>query len=320
MKGILLVNTGSPHTKSRKDVKAFVGDMLSDPYLMTVPDWFRPILVKGIILPLRQFSSTSHYSQIWDNEHNCSPLLYNMLQLAEKLEAYTEMPVEVAMRYGKPDIASAFRKLIEKDACLHEVAVLPMFPQYADSSYKTTVDEVGRCFFKRPHPFRIKIIDPYFNHPSYISALAESIRPFIQKEFDRLVFCFHSLPLSHIEAGWKKGKEFDYVYQTKETVRLVLKELDVDQRKMRLVYSSAIGSNWLKPDLDETMKTLPEEGHRKIVIVSPGFAVDNLETLYDVSLKAREIFMKSGGEEFSYVPCLNSSDYWVEEVTKIISG
>ena len=125
------------------------------------------------------------------------------------------------------------------------------------------MDEVGKCFFKRPHPFRIKIIDPYFNHPAYINALAESIRPFIGQEFDRLVFSFHSLPLSHVEAGWAKGKEFDYVYQTKETIRLVLKELEIDPRKMRLVYSSAIGSKWPKPDLDETMETLPKKVIRR---------------------------------------------------------
>ena len=318
MKGVLLVNTGSPETNSRKDVKKFIGEMLSDPYLITVPDWFRPILVKGIILPIRQFSSTSHYNLIWDHEHNSSPLLYNMQQLAKKLEAQTEMPVEIAMRYCKPDISSAFRRLVEKNDRLHEVVVLPMFPQYAESSYKTTVDEIGRCFFKRPYPFRLKIVDPYFSHPAYISALCSSIKPFIQEEFDRLVFCFHSLPLSHVEAAWQKGKEFDYVYQTKETIRLVLKELSVDPKKMRLVYSSAIGSNWLEPSLDETMAELPLEGHKNVVVVTPGFAVDNLETLYDIGIKAREIFMKKGGKKLSFVPCLNNEDYWVDAIKQII--
>lgn len=318
MKGILLVNTGSPASNKRKDVKEFVGAMLSDPYLVNVPDWFRPILVKGLILPLRQFSSTAHYSLIWDHEHNSSPLHYNMAQLAKRLEIATELPVEIAMRYCTPNIITAFKRLLEKDARLHEVIVLPLFPQYADSSYKTVVDEIANCFFKRPYPFRLKVVDPYFRHPEYIKSIANSIRPYIEEEFDRLVFNFHSLPLSHVEAGWERGKEFDYVYQTKETVRLVMKELNLDTNKMRLVYSSAIGSKWLEPSLDDTMAELPLEGHKRIIVVAPGFASDNLETLYDIDIKAREIFMKKGGIQFSFVPCLNSNDYWVEAITKII--
>lgn len=318
MKGILLVNTGSPTSKSRRDVKEFVGAMLSDPYLVNVPDWFRPILVHGLILPLRQFTSTAHYSLIWDREHDSSPLLYNMSQLAKKLEEQTGTPVEIAMRYCRPDVTSAFKRLLEKEARLHEVVVLPLFPQYAESSYKTTVEEVGTCFFRRPYPFRLKVIDPYFRHPAYIQAIAKSIRPYIEDDFDRLIFNYHSLPLSHIEAGWEKGKDFDYVYQTKETVRLVMKELDLDTNKMRIVYSSAIGSKWLEPSLDKTMSELPLEGHKRVVVVAPGFASDNLETLYDIDLKAREIFMKNGGIKFSFVPCLNSNDYWVDAITEMI--
>jgi len=319
MRGILLVNTGSPKTCGRADVKYFITSMLSDPYVMTVPDWFRPILVKGMIVPLRQFASTAHYELIWNPNQKDSPLLHHAKTLAEKLEALTEMPVEVAMRYGQPGVQLALERLMAKNDRLHEVIVLPLFPQYAESSYKTVVDYVGKCFFKRPYPFRLKFIEPYFNHPLYISALAESIKPYIEKEFDKLIFTFHSLPLDHVEEGWRKGKEFDYVYQTKETIRLILKQLNLDVRKTRSVYHSAMGRKWLKPDLDETIKEFAKGGLKKIVVVAPGFAADNLETLYDINIKARELFMKEGGAHFSFVPCLNSEDYWVESVARIIS-
>ncbi|WP_165040236.1 ferrochelatase [Dysgonomonas sp. ZJ709] len=319
MKGVLLVNTGSPKACTRTDVKFFVGAMLSDPKVMTVPDWFRPILVKGIILPLRQFSSTAHYSLIWDHKRNISPLLYNMQQLAAKLEEQSEMPVEVAMRYGEPSVALALERLMEKNDRLHEVIVLPMFPQYAESSYKTVVDWIGQIFFQRPYPFRLKIIEPYFNHPAYINALVESLKPYIEQDFDKLVFSFHSLPLTHVEEAWKKGKEFDYVYQTKETVRLVLNQLNVDVRKTRQVYSSAMGRKWLKPGLDETIQSLAEGGAKNIIVISPGFSVDNLETLYDVGVRAKDLFIKHGGTRLDFVPCLNSRDCWVDAVQKIIS-
>lgn len=319
MRGILLVNTGSPKTCAREDVKFFVTSMLSDPNVMTVPDWFRPILVKGLIVPLRQFSSTKHYELIWNHDWKDSPLLHYAKALAAKLEVLTEMPVEVAMRYGEPGTQLALERLMAKNDRLHEVIVLPLFPQYAESSYKTVVDAVGKCFFKRPYPFRLKFIEPYFNHPAYISALAKSIKPYIDDGLDKLVFTFHSLPLNHVEEGWRKGKEFDYVFQTKETIRLVLKELNLDSRKTRLVYHSAMGKDWLKPDLDGTIEELAGEGLKNLAVVAPGFAADNLETLYDINIKARELFMKHGGTHFSFIPCLNADDHWVESVTKIIS-
>ncbi len=293
--------------------------MLSDPYLMTVPDWFRPILVKGIIVPFRQFSSTAHYKMIWPQGQKDSPLLYYAKSLAEKLEKLTKMPVEVAMRYGQPDVQLALEKLMSKNNRLHEVIVFPLFPQYAESSYKTVVDAVGNTFFKRAYPFRLKFIEPYYKHPAYISALAESIKPYIADNFDKLIFTFHSLPLSHVDAGWRKGKEFDYVYQTKETVRLIIKELELDGKKTRQVYHSAMGSKWLEPDLNDTIKELAEEGAKKLLVIAPGFAADNLETLYDINIKAKELFIKHGGSQLTFIPCLNDKDYWVESVAKIIS-
>lgn len=319
MRGVLLVNTGSPKTSQRIDVRFFIESMLSDPYVMTVPDWFRPILVKGIIGPFRQFSSAKHYDMIWEKGQCDSPLLHQAKSLAQKLEELTEVPVEVAMRYGEPSVQLALERLLAKNSKLHEVIVLPLFPQYAESSYKTALDEVGNVYFKRPYPFRLKFVEPYFNNEYYIKSLATSVRPYIIDGFDKLIFTFHSLPLTHVEAGWIKGKEFDYVYQTKETVRLLLKELEVDTKKTRLVYHSAMGSKWLKPSLDDTIKELAAEETGKVVVMAPGFAADNLETLYDINIVAKELFLRKGGKEFSFVPCLNSEEYWVEAVAKIIS-
>lgn len=320
MKGILLVNTGSPKTKNREDVKYFIGAMLSDPLVMTVPDLFRNFLAKKIIAPLRASSSAAHYSLIWDNENNQSPLIYNMEQLARRIEEETGLPVEIAMRYGAPEIPNALTKLQNKCNILHEVVVVPMFPQYAQSSYQTAVDAIGRHFYKEPQPFRLNILPPYYNQPGYIQALAMSLKPHIEQEYDRLVFSFHSLPLSHVEIGWNKGKDFDYVYQIKETVRLVTKELGIDPRKNRIVYSSAIGKKWLEPDLNKTMERFPSDGVKKVIAITPGFPSDNLETLYDIGIIARESFMKNGGEEFTFVPCLNAEDYWVKGIIKIITS
>ncbi len=320
MRGILIVNTGSPKTKGREDVKFFIGAMLSDPLVMTVPNWIRTTLATQIIAPLRASNSASHYSLIWDDEHAESPLLYNTTQLAQHIEEATNMPVEVAMRYGLPSIPDALERLKEKCKTLHEVVVLPLFPQYAQSSYKTAVEAIAEQFYKVSYPFRLKIIEPYYNDPNYIHALAESLRPHVEKGYDRLVFSFHSLPLTHVEIGWQKGKDFDYVYQIKETVRLVSKELNIDPKKNRIVYSSAIGRKWLKPDLNETMKQLPVDGANRVIAITPGFPADNLETLYDIGIVARDNFMKAGGKEFTFVPCLNFDPYWIEGLIKMITN
>lgn len=318
MQGVLLLNTGSPATKKVNDVASFISAMLSDPMLINVADWFRPILVNNFIVPFRKYKSTKKYSLIWDEQHDISPLMFHMQQLASKLEKHIGMPVEIAMRYGQPDIETALYNLKSRDVNIHEVSVVPLFPQYAESSYQTVVDEVGRVFMKQPYPFRLQFVKPYFRQSGYIEALCSSLKPYLNKEYDALIFNFHSLPLSHVEKGWKKGKEFDYIYQLKETVLLIQKTLDLNINKSRIAYSSAIGHKWLQPSLDGTMQDIAKEGKKDILVISPGFACDNLETLYDIKIRAKEQFFKYGGRSLTYVPCLNSEDYWVEELTKII--
>lgn len=318
MQGILLVNVGSPKTKNRIDVKAFVRAMLSDPMLITVPDWFRPILVDGIILPLRQFSSTKKYSLIWDNEHNASPLLYHMQQLATKLEVRIDKPVKIAMRYEEPNIESALQEFTDHGN-IHEVLVVPMFPHYAESSWQTAVDEVGRIFMKNPYPYRLSFVRPYYSHPGYINAVCNSVQPFLQDNYDLLLFNFHSLPLSHIEKGWKKGRDFDYVYQLKETILRVEKQLNLPYNKVQIVFSSAMGKKWIQPSLDDVVKEAASNGKKRIVVAAPGFLSDNLETLYDIHIKARNIFMEHGGEKFTFIPSLNSQDCWIDGLIRIIT-
>ncbi|MFR9165257.1 MAG: ferrochelatase [Dysgonomonas sp.] len=319
MKGLLIVNTGSPESQNKEDVKWFIGEMLSDPLVMTVPDWFRDILAKKIIAPLRCKTSAKHYSLIWDNEHNASPLIYHTQSLADKIEAETEIPVEIGMRYGEPSISEALNKLQQRSPKLHEVVVIPMFPQYAQSSYQTAVNEVGKCFYQKHFPFRLKILEPFYNDLAYIKALSISLKQHIEKGYDRLIFSFHSLPLSHEEEARKKGKQFDYVYQIKETIRLVTHELGLDPQKNRIVYSSAIGKKWLEPDLKKTMKSLPKEGIKKIIILTAGFPADNLESYFDINIEARKIFMDNGGTDFTFVHGLNSEDYWVNSIIKMVT-
>lgn len=319
MKGLLIVNTGSPATPNPKDARAFIEAMLSDPLVMTLPDWFRTILVKGIIGPFRQFSAAKKYRQIWDEDKEDSPLIDSAKRLAVGLEEKLQIPVEVGMTYLEPSISSAFNKMQERGLELEEVIVLPLFPHYAESSYQATVVEVKKQFEKQKYSFPIRIIEPYFNHPAYIKALSMSIEPYTREDYDRIVFNFHSLPISHVEKGFELGKEFDYVYQLKETVRLVSEELNLPAKKIRVAYSSAFGKDWLEPSLDDQVKDMAKSGVKKLLAVSPGFAADNLETLYDIDIKAKQIFLSNGGGELVYIPCLNYEQSWIDAIQQIIA-
>ncbi|MDD2247711.1 MAG: ferrochelatase [Proteiniphilum sp.] len=318
MRGILLLNVGTPATAEKPDVKKFIGDMLSDPHLTGYPEWLSFFLARKIIAPLSAAKSAEKYKKIWRAEEpQISPLLYYMQKLAEDLEAKKGITVEIAMRYGEPDISSAFKELERRCPLLHEVVVFPMYPQFAQSTTQTIKEELGRIFYKRPHSFRVKFVEPYYNHPSFINALAENAKPYLG-EIDRLVFCYHSLPVSQVEAGWKKGKEFDYVYQLKETNRLLCEKMKIDPHHTLIFYSSQKGKNWLKPFLNTDIGDLPKLEWKKVAIAAPGFIVDNMETLYDIDFEARTIFMEAGGEKFTFIPSLNNSEIWIEAIWKII--
>jgi ferrochelatase len=321
MRGILLTNLGTPATCKKEDVQQFICDMLSDPLLTDLPEWLSKFLAKNIIAPLSSSKSQKKYSLIWRKEEpQISPLLYHMQKLAEKLESRTGLPVEIAMRYGEPDIQHAFNALEKKCPLLHELIIFPMYPQYAQSTIQTATDEIGRVFYQHPHSFRLKFIRPYYNHQAYIHALAANAKAHLNDEFDKLVFCYHSLPMKQVEKGQKKGREFDYVFQLKETNRLLANELNIPYTKQLLFFSSQRGNGWLKPFLSKDIESLPQQGYQHIAIIAPGFTVDNMETLYDIDIEARELFMEAGGKAFSFIPSLNNSDEWIEAIWKIIGS
>ena len=320
MIGIILLNVGTPAECSKPAVEQFIGDMLSDPLVL---DKFQPaskFLARQIIAPIGASKSLDKYSLIWRKEEpKTSPILYYMQKLRDNLEQQKNIPVEIAMRYGSPCIESAFESLFKKCPNLTNVVVFPLFPHYAQSSTQTSIDEIKRIYNKKEYPFDIKIIEPYYNHPAFINALVTHVAPYLINGFDRLVFSYHSLPIHQVKKAWSKGKEYDYVYQLKETNLLLTNKLGINPNKTLLFYSSQRGKGWLKPFLDKDIADLPKLGWKKIVIIAPGFPVDNLETLFDVDIEARDLFLKAGGDKFTFVPSLNAEDYWVDAIWKIIT-
>ena len=312
------MNIGTPASVDKTDVKRFIGDMLSDPHLTGYPEWLSVFLARKIIAPVAASKSAGKYRQIWRKEEpKISPLLYHMRKLAEALETKKRIPVAIAMRYGEPDIVNAFKELERKCPLLHEVIIFPMYPHYAQSTTVSITEEIGRIFYRHPHSFRLKFVEPYYHHPAFIHALAEQAKPYLA-DIDRLVFSYHSLPVAQVESAWKKGKEFDYVYQLKETNHLFCEKLHIDLHDTLILYSSQRSNKWLKPFLNTDIGDLPKLGWKKVAAIAPGFPVDNLETLYDIDIEARRLFMEAGGEKFIFIPSLNDNELWVDAIWKIV--
>lgn len=320
MRGVLLLNVGTPSECSKFAVEQFIGDMLSDPLVI---DKYKPIskiLAKKIIAPLSAAKSLNKYSLIWrKDEPTISPILHYMHELSEKLEMQKNIAVEIAMRYGYPSIENAFEALIEKEPQLTEVVIFPLMPHYAQSSTETIIKEVKRIYNNNAYSFELKTVKSYYNHPEFIGALAIHAKRYLTADIDKLVFSYHSLPVHQVENAWKRGKEFDYVFQLKETNQLIAKELGLNLNRTFLFYSSQRGRSWLKPFLNTNIGDLPKHGWKNIAVIAPGFPIDNLETLYDIDIEARNLFMKAGGEKFIFIPSLNAEDYWIDALWKIIS-
>ncbi|MDD4728769.1 MAG: ferrochelatase [Dysgonamonadaceae bacterium] len=321
MRGVILLNIGTPAKCSKNAVEIFIGDMLSDPLVLDRYHLVSKFLARQVIAPLSASKSLGKYSLVWrKKEPAISPILYYMQEMGSKLEKQKNVPVEVAMRYGSPSIEQAFNALYERHPQLTEVVVFPLYPHYAQSSTQTSVEEVARVYNNNSYPFKLKIIGSFYNHPAFIEALTTHVKKYSTTDFDRLIFSYHSLPVHQVKKAWRKGKEFDYVYQLKETNQLLVKALEISPNKTTLFYSSQRGNNWLKPFLNTNIADLPKLGWKNIAIITPGFTVDNLETLYDVDIEARNLFMKAGGETFTFIPSLNAEDYWIDGIWKIISN
>jgi ferrochelatase len=315
MKAILLINVGTPADCTKADVQKFIGEMLSDPLVVGQPKWLSGFLAKKIIAPLSAAKSLKKYRQIWRTQQpEISPMAHYMQKLANSLEAKTEIPVEPAMRYGKPSIFEAFERLEKRVSTLSEVVVFPLFPHFAQSTTQTATEEIERVFEQHSYPFCLKFVPPYFDHPAFINALAAHAKPYL-KDVNKLIFSYHSLPVGQVKSAQKKGKMFDYVHQLTETNRLLCEKLNIDYQ---LFYTSQRGNGWLKPFLDAEIDNLPKQGYKKIAVMSPGFPADNMETLYDIDIQARKAFLDAGGEKFVFIPALNDSELWVEAIGEII--
>ena len=328
MKGILLINLGSPNDLSSKSIKDFLIEFLSDDLVVDYPKFIQQLLVKGIIVPFRYKNTQSAYKEVWTEDG--SPLILTTQQLAKELSNETSLPVEIAMRYQNPSIKDGLAKLT-KEGCT-KIKVVPLYPHFAISTTLTTKLKVQEELDKMDLDIEVEFVDSFFDSELYIKALSETIRDNMDPESDLLLFSYHGIPKRHLKKATEERnhseelclnsecniKEYCYRYQVIETSRLCAEALGLEKEKWMVSFQSRVGPGWLEPFTDKVLEKLPSDGIKNINVVSPSFVSDNLETLEEVNIEGRETFMENGGEKFNYIPCLNVEKNWVSFLASII--
>jgi ferrochelatase len=333
-RGIILMNLGSPDSPEVNDVKRYLDEFLMDGRVIDVPYLLRALLVKGFIIPKRAANSAHAYSTIWTKAG--SPLVEFTRQLQKAVQQNFEEPVEIAMRYGNPTPEHVYENLLKKIPDLEEVILLPLYPHYAMSSYETAVEAMKEVHKKKGYKFKLNIIDAYYNNADYINALAESMRPYLQQGYDKLLFSYHGIPERHIrKSDTTKGHclssanccEIDseahahcYRHQIRVTTKLVTQQLNIPEDKYEIAFQSRLNKNWLKPFTDVRLEELPKECVKKLLIICPAFVSDCLETLEEIAMRGKEDFINAGGESYEMIPCLNVHPLWVLAITKWIKA
>ncbi len=332
---ILLTNLGSPNSTRVNDVRKYLRRFLMDERVIDIPQISRWLLVNGIIAPFRAPRSASKYKKIWTPEG--SPLIVITEHLAKKVELASEIPTYISMRYGDPSPESAFKAITTRHPEVKEVILFPLYPHYAMSSYETAVEYVKKIQNKGNWPFRLKVVEPYYNKPEYIRALCDSIRPFVAETFDHILFSYHGVPERHIRKTDPTGihclksddccnipspaHEKCYRHQVFETTRLVVDVLKIPEQKYSVSFQSRLGSDkWLGPATSDVLSQLPRKGVKNLLVVTPAFVSDCLETLEEIRLEGKESFLSAGGDKFTAIPCLNINNEWVRSIINLIKS
>lgn len=321
--GVLLINLGTPAAPTPAAVRTYLAQFLSDPRVVEIPRWVWLPILHGVILRVRPAKSAQKYAAIWTTAG--SPLLAHsqrqlvLLQglLGERLKALG-LPVDMVaialgMRYGTPDLASALDELRGKGC--DRILVVPLYPQYAASTTATAMDAVYAHATRLRRMPALRTIDCFHDDPGYIKALAQVINDDWMKHGrpDRLVLSFHGLPLRVLELG------DPYHCHCHKTARLLATELGLTAAQYVVTFQSRFGrAEWLQPYTAQVLEALGREGLRRVDVFCPGFVADCLETLEEIGIEGREIFVAAGGKEFRQIPCLNGHAAWIAALTELV--
>ena len=309
--GILLANLGTPEAPTSDAVKRYLRQFLSDTRVVDFPRLLWWPLLRGVILPIRSPRVAKLYQSVWMEEG--SPLMvYSRRQQQALAARLPDTPVALGMSYGSPSLASAVDDLLAQG--VEHIVVLPLYPQYSCSTVAAVWDELARILAKKRAIPGISFIRDYAEHPDYIHALAASVRASfaVHGEPDLLLLSYHGIPQRYANQG------DDYPQRCRDTTRELVSALGLPPERVMMTFQSRFGREpWLTPYTDETLKMLGEKGTKHIQVLCPGFAADCLETLEEIAVQNREIFLEAGGQQYEYIPALNADAAHIEMMVNL---
>lgn len=323
---LLLVNLGSPASTSVADVRRYLDQFLMDPYVVDLPWPLRRLLV-SLILIKRPEQSAHAYGSIWWEEGSPLVVLTRRLQAA-MVEYWPHGPVEIAMRYGQPALPEALARLVAQG--VRKVTLAPLYPQFADSTVTTVVELAKQTVSERQLPLQMRVLQPFYEHPDYIEALAASARPYLEQDYDHLLLSFHGLPERHLKKLYPTGKHdlraadccegasaevraVCYRGQCLATAKAFAQKLGIPDGKWSVSFQSRLGRDkWIEPYTETRLDELAEAGVKRLLVMCPAFVADCIETLEEIGMRGSEQFVEAGGRELVLVPCLNDHPEWVK--------
>lgn len=335
-KAVILINLGSPDSTSIPDVRKYLAEFLWDKRVISINPIARWLLLHGIILRTRPKHSAENYKKIWTPDG--SPLVVISKELREKVAREVSIPVYLAMRYGSPSIRSVLINLRAEG--ITDALIIPLYPQYAMSSYETVVEKVHEEARRLELNTHFSFLPPFYNDPEYIQALVESADPYLKKDYDHLLFSFHGIPVSHLQksvndprhglgilqtedccAPNAESRKTCYRHQCYETVKYFTEVANISKDAYSFSFQSRLGKEpWLQPYTIDKFHELPKQGIKKLLVICPVFVSDCLETLEEISGEGKEIFINAGGQSFEQIPCLNTHPSWISFLKKKIKN
>jgi protoporphyrin/coproporphyrin ferrochelatase len=318
--GVLLANLGTPDGYDYWSMRRYLNEFLSDRRVIDYSPWIWQPLLQLVVLTKRPFSSGANYKSIWNEDAGESPLMTITKAQTAKIrdllaERYgDDVIVDFCMRYGNPSTRSKVRELADKGC--QKIVFFPLYPQYAGATTATANDQFFRALMEEKWQPTVRTVAPYFAEPAYIEALAQSVErayDSLEAKPDVLVASYHGVPKRYLMEG------DPYHCQCQKTTRLLRERLGWEKDRIVTTFQSRFGpEEWLKPYTVEEVARLAESGKKRIAVIAPAFSADCIETLEEINEEIRESFEHAGGEQFTYIPCLNDDDAHVEALVKVV--
>ncbi|PID63165.1 MAG: ferrochelatase [Gammaproteobacteria bacterium] len=317
---VLLMNLGSPDSPDADGVRTYLAEFLSDSRVIEIPMAFWKLILHGIILRTRPKKVTHAYDSIWFHEQDKAgyvgaPLRVYGEKIRDALQCHfgERLTVKLAMRYGNPSVKDTLRDIMDSDSS--RILVLPMYPQYSATTIATAIDQVNKHIQTMRFIPELRFVRSYWHEPAYLDAMANKIQTFWKTHArpDKLIFSYHGIPQRNVKLGDR------YYADCLATTAGIVQRLALSEDEYLTTFQSRFGpQQWLQPYTDKTMETISREGVKSIHMLSPAFAADCLETLEELAILNRDIFLANGGESFEYIPALNDDEQHVTLFSQLI--